>query len=197
MTEKTSAVKLPQYAELDSAIERLSLKTHLSEIHGTLCGFIGVGAINQAEAYIKELIEDVDVHQHEADVRALVNLLQIVYQQMETMSFDFHLLVPDDDAPLPARAKAMSRWCHGYSDGFLQSGIDITELKTDESRDALYHITEVSQLDYDSISISEEDEKAFVELYEYVRMAVLMIHSEVTHKLTNEQDDKGDNKTVH
>ena len=42
-----------------------------------------------------------------------------------------------------------------------------------------------------------KNEKAFVELYEYVRMAVLMIHSEVTHKLTNEQDDKGDNKTVH
>ena len=126
---------------------------------------------------------------------SLVNLFQIVFKQMATMSFDFHLLLPDDEQPLPKRAKSMSLWCHGFSDGFLQSGIDITELKTDEARDALYHITEVSQLDYDGLSIDETDEQSFMELYEYIRMAVLMIHTELTQATTTPAN--GDDKTVH
>lgn len=183
---------LPEFKTIEKAVSGLSLKVHASEIHGVLSGFICVGMVNLAEQYIQQLIEDVDIAKNEAEIRQLAALLQVVYQQMSTMTFDFHLLLPDDDAPLADRAKAMSLWCHGYSDAFLQSGVDITELKTEEARDALYHITEVSQLDYESLSISEDDEKSYMELYEYVRMAILMIHTEVTQKASVD-----DNKTVH
>lgn len=195
MTEETNKVKLPEYQVIARGLSKMSVSVHASELHGVLSGFICVGAVNLAETYIQELIKDVDIAANEKEIRQIAALLQTVFQQMGTMSFDFHLLLPDDDMPLSDRAKAMSMWCHGFSDGFLQSGVDVAELKTDEARDALYHITEVSQLDYQSLTISEEDEKAFVELYEYVRMAVLMIHTEITQPGTSSSDQS--DKTVH
>ena len=187
-----SKVTLPDYPEIEHAVHAMSLKTHASELHGVLSGFICVSATNLAEQFIQELISEVDVQKYEIEIRSIVSLFQIVFQQMATLTFDFHILLPDDDTPLKERAKAMSMWCYGFSDGFLQSGIDITALKSDEARDALYHITEISQLDYDALSVGEDDEKAFMELYEYVRMAVLMIHTELNHGSKNVVDG-GDN----
>ncbi len=153
-----------------------------------------VGANDEAAAYIQALIEDKDLASFESEIRALVNLLTVVHRQLSTLTFDFHLLLPDDDASLAQRAKAMSYWCHGFSDSFLESGTDVSRFKTEEAKDAFYHITEVSQLDYDSLSISEADEKSFVELYEYIRMAVLMMFTELqSENITG----AGEGNTVH
>ena len=158
-------------------------------MHGAISGFLCVGANDEAAAYVQELIEDKDVATFEADIRALVNLLTVVHKQLATLTFDFQLLLPDDEAELSQRAKAMSYWCHGFSDSFLESGTDIDKFKTEEAKDAFYHITEVSQLDYDSLSISEDDEKAFMELYEYIRMAVLMMHTELQGKESGKPEE--------
>ncbi len=196
MSDEQAKIILPEYLEIAATLKELELTVDPSEVHGTLCGYISVGGSEHAQAYIQELIENKDVNKFKSQIMVLVNLFQIVFKQMATMSFDFHLLLPDEELPLPERAKSMSLWCHGFSDGFLQSGVDITELKTEEARDALYHITEVSQLDYDGLSIDETDEQSFMELYEYIRMAVLMIHTELTQETPAPTHDDGD-KTVH
>ena len=177
MTQKKIA--LPDYDDMLTLVEALSLKEHISEIHGAISGFLCIGANDEAASYIQELIENKDVTCFELEIRTLVNLLTVVHKQLSTLTFDFQLLLPNDEAPLSERAQAISFWCHGFSDSFLQSGMDVSQFKTDEARDALYHITEVSQLDHEGLSVSEDDEKAFMELYEYVRMAVLMMHTEL------------------
>jgi uncharacterized protein YgfB (UPF0149 family) len=185
---------LPDYQDIVAITEHLSLSIHASELHGAISGFLCVGANDDAAAYIQELIEDKDVATYEADIRALVGLLTAVHKQLATINFDFQLLLPDDEVDLAQRAKAISYWCHGFSDSFLESGTDIDKFKTDEAKDAFYHITEVSQLDYDSLSISEADEKAFMELYEYIRMAVLMMYTELQDKERGNQDQ---GETIH
>lgn len=190
------SISMPELEEMQAIIEKLSLNLHASELHGAVSGFLCVGANDEAAAYIQEFIENKDVTQFESEIRALVNLLTIVHKQLSTLTFDFHLLLPDDDAPLAERAKAMSLWCHGFSDSFLESGTYVSKFKTDEAKDAFYHIAEVSQLDYESLSISEADEKAFFELYEYVRMAVLMMYTELQAESITKSQDSGNN-TVH
>lgn len=197
MKEKQKTPSLPAGDVLQSQIERIGIKSSAYEIHGQLCGYLCVGQSDLAEQYIKTLLEDVEVKTYETEVRALATLLQATYEQMSTMSFDFHLLIPDDDHPLEARAKALGLWCHGFSDGILNSGIDIAAINADESRDALFHITEIANIDYDYTAVTEEDEKAFMEVYEYVRMAVLMIHTEIMGKSDKSTVEDGDGRTLH
>mgnify|MGYP006074167095 CR=1 FL=1 len=192
MTQKQTV--LPDYDEMVALIEALSLKIHVSEVHGAISGFLCVGSNDEAASYIQELIEDKDVTCFEFEIRTLVNLLTVVHKQLSTLTFDFELLVPNDEALLSERAKAVSLWCHGFSDSFLESGMDVSQFKTEEARDALYHITEVSQLDYEELNIAEEDEKAFMELYEYIRMAVLMMHTELQSESAGEV---GKDHTMH
>lgn len=193
---KTVHINIPllDHQKITTSLEKLSITIHASELHGTISGFLCVGADDEAAAYIQELIEDKDLVKFETEIRALVGLLTTVHKQLTTLTYDFPLLLPDDDATLTDRATAMSHWCHGFSNAFLESGTEVNSFKTDEAKDAFYHITEVSQLDYESISISEEDEKAFMELYEYIRMAVLMMFTELQSR---DPDIQEQGKTIH
>lgn len=194
-TKKTKAITLPAYQTIDQALQSLNISASASEVHGTLCGLLCVGAVDSAEQYMQTLLEGVDPKKAEQSIRTLAALLQIAYQQIETLTFDFHLLLPDDETSLRDRAQALGLWCEGFSEGFLQSGFDMTCLTSQEAKDALFHITEISDLDYESLSISEEDEKAYMELYEYIRMAVLMLHTELT-KQSSLPSEQG-KRTVH
>lgn len=195
MQEQAKSVLLPPNTSVQQILSELNITQSPSEVHGNICGFLCVGEVDKAQAYIQSLLTSVDVQQYEKQIKSLVALFKISFEQMGTMSFDFHLLVPDDDEDLALRAKALGLWCYGFSDGMLQAGVDMDELKSEEARDALFHITEIANLDYGLTSVSEDDEKAYVEVYEYVRMSVLMIHTELTSKAA--PVDREDNRTVH
>lgn len=195
MGEPKKPLLLPSSETLQSQMTKLKIKPSAHEVHGEICGLLCVGSSEKAENYIQSLLEESDVTRYEKEVRSLAKLLQISYQQMSTMSFDFHLLVPDDEKPLEERAKALGLWCQGFSDGVLNAGIDLAAIKGEESRDALFHITEIANIDYDYTIVTEEDEKAFMEVYEYVRMAVLMIHTELTKGSAS--DEGKDKRTLH
>lgn len=197
MKEKQKKLSLPSGEALQSHVERLKIPSTAYEIHGQLCGYLCVGSSDKAEQYLQTLLEEKDVSQFEKEIRALASLLQVTYEQMSTMSFDFHLLMPDDEEPLDERAKSLGVWCHGFSDGILNSGVDISAIDASESRDALFHITEIANIDYDYTTVTEEDEKAFMEVYEYVRMAVLMIHTELTGKSDKRTAEEGEDRTLH
>lgn len=184
-----SNIKTPQYDNLSEILKVMSINVNPSEVHGAISGFLCLGANDAAAAYIQGLIEEKDIKQFELEIRSIVNLLQAVHEQLLTTTFDFHLMLPDDEVTLAERAKSMSLWCHGFSDSFFESSIDIDSLQTEEAKDGFFHITEISQLDYESLAVAEEDEKSFMELYEYIRMAVLLIQTELK-KTVKSEDDK-------
>lgn len=186
--------KTLEYQKLETILKVMSINTHASEVHGAISGFLCLGANDAAASYIQELIEGKDTKTFEQEIRAIVNLLQTVHEQLSTTTFDFHLLLPDDEASLSERAKGISLWCHGFSDSFFQSEVDMEQLQTEEAKDGFFHITEISQLDYEALSVSEEDEKSFVELYEYIRMGVLMIQTEFKKSVSVSGDGE---QTIH
>jgi len=180
--------ELPNYDNLQVICEQLNLSFSPAAIHGMLCGFLCAGQTLESERFLKELTNN----QIDQDaVKSLSSLRQISLQQINTHDFEFYLLLPDDDEPLGVRAKALSEWCHGFVDSFNSIDINIDDLSEQESKDALLHIHEFSELDYQSLAIDEEDEKAYVEVSEYVRMAVLMLHTELTKNIIS------GNGTVH
>ncbi len=176
-----NSIHLPSFSEMSAIFGSLNVTTCPSEAHGILCGVIcagfrmnGVSWLN----FIEGAINETEVTDIESVRETLVNLYEIASNQLRDSEMNFHLLLPADDEALSARALSLTLWCQGFLYGVGLAGIQSEETLSDDSREALYHISEISKLDIDNIVTSEDDEKCFMEVVEYIRMAVLMIYAD-------------------
>lgn len=85
----------------------------------------------------------------------------------------FKPLLPDDESSLAERAEALASWCRGFLYGFGLAG---QASLSKQSQEIMRDLTEISQLD--PTVEGEEDEQAWVELVEFVRVAVQLIFAE-------------------
>ncbi|MGQ3889086.1 UPF0149 family protein [Legionella sp. CNM-1927-20] len=183
MSAETNLARLPTYQEFVNKVAILSLPISSSELHGIICGYLCAGATQKAESYLQALIlQNKKDEFTRAAAMAIFDTYTITQQQITNLDFTFQLLLPDEESPLIDRAQAFSQWCEGFTQGITLSGVNYELLDEEDSREALQYIVEFAQLDYDSVDVSEEDEKALVEISEYTRMAVLRL-SEDLHNL--------------
>lgn len=183
---------LPSAEVVGKAISSLKIGYGASQLHGLLCGFLCAGSLLDEKTFFKTLLQ----HATNADtesIETLASLYRTTKSELQSMTFEFHLLV-SDDWELEKRARALGEWCEGFSEGLSDGGIQFDSLSQSEAKDALLHIHEIAEIDYENTSVSEADEKAFFEIFEYVRMAALMIYSEINQ--AEGQGVKG-NSTLH
>lgn len=172
-------IHLPTYLTFTDSIAVLALPISPSELHGMMCGYLCAGGVNEGEAYLRALIgSKKDPSLREAAL-ALFGVYGVSQQQITDFNFDFQLMLPDDNESLPERAQAFSEWCEGYVQGMTLSGIGFEELHEEEAQEALQHLREFAELDYQSLQVDEEDERALMEVTEYARMAVLRIYGDL------------------
>lgn len=170
---------LPTYHDFSQAIASLNLPISCSELHGVLCGYLVSGRYREGESYLRALLAKRDAKTTRAATVALFDVLTISQQQLKQFGFDFEMMLPTDEAPLTIRAQAFSEWCEGFTQGLTVAGVDFSQLQNEEAQDAIQHITEFAQLDYASLHVSEEDERALLEVTEYTRMAVLSLQADL------------------
>jgi uncharacterized protein YgfB (UPF0149 family) len=192
MSANTS-LHLPEYHAFMDSISALALPISSSELHGTMCAYVCAGALAEGEAYLRALMSSQAKIDTRSIASALFGVFVISQQQIVSLHFDFELLLPDDDAPLPLRAQAFSEWCEGFTQGLGMMGIGYDELQEEESQEALLHLTEFAQLDCQRLNVDEDDERALMEVSEYARMAVLRLYSD----LQSNQLEHGSSETAH
>ena len=172
---------LPCYDEISEVLNQSGLPLSPSGLHGRLCGYICAGQKANGIAWLEALLR-VDSNNQMDRVLAkdlFLDLYRYSFSFIAQMDFGFALLLPEDEADLDHRAEELGFWCRGFIEGLAMLGIQIETAQTEELRDALFHIDEIGSLDYDDLSITEEDELSFMEVYEYVRMAVLSLYAEL------------------
>lgn len=172
-------MKLPDYRHFSHTIAALNLPISCSELHGILCGYLTAGAYREGESYLRALLAKRDPEEIRLVAMALFDVYAISQHQISNFGFEFELMLPEEDTLLTLRAQAFSEWCEGFTQGLTVSGLDFDELKTEEAQDAIQHLTEFAELDYESLRVDEEDERALMEVVEYTRMAVLSIHADI------------------
>jgi uncharacterized protein YgfB (UPF0149 family) len=88
-------------------------------------------------------------------------------------------LLPDDDTPLAMRADALSQWCQGFLYG-LGSGTtgDPAEVSV-EAAEIIRDFTEITQVGVDADEQTEDNEVAFAEVLEFVRVGVQLLFVEL------------------
>lgn len=173
-------IQLPGFQAFNQAISALDLPISSSELHGVMCGYLVAGAYRQGEAYLRALMLKKPESSLREAARALFAVYAVTEQQLANLGFEIQLLLPADEAPLNDRARSFSEWCEGFSQTMIIVGISSASLKTEEAQEALQHITEFALLDYAEVDVSEEDERALMEVIEYTRVAILHIHSDIS-----------------
>lgn len=165
---------LPSLSSVDAEIRQLALATPPSEMHGALCGWLAGGGASVRQWPAQVLVDDALATPAEGS--ALDRLRLASAAQLADRSFNFELLLPDSDASLAERSGALFDWCRGFLGGFGLSGGGRVAL-SEEGNEALADIAKLAaarpQDDGD-----EEDEAALVEIEEFVRVAVLLLHGD-------------------
>lgn len=180
----TQAYNLPSYSEFDALIHRAKGDLSPAECHGVLCALLAVQPDPTAEQWLAEILPDAvanatggDVLAREA-VQAMVDLFQMSQQQLLSSTFSFDLLLPADDEDLASRSAALGEWCRGFLYGLGLSGIGDIQRLPDDLPEILLDMEKISHAgDYEAQD-EEEDEQAFTELVEYVRVGAMMLNEE-------------------
>lgn len=146
-------------------------------LHGLWTGLIVGEQYCKPEEWL-ELAWDTDEHIWPTlSPKAQTVLLQLAEQTivgLSTFDFGFWLLLPNDEVPLQLRADAVNDWCEGFIYGLNNQRYQ-NRLLTGDGAQALADITKISEMEFGIIE-SEEEERSYFEIVEFVRIAVLTIH---------------------
>lgn len=168
------------YQDWSDFLIRIGAVCGPAELHGMLCGSLCTGQNPSAEQWASDayrfldLLEDTDDHEVRA---ALEAFLQMNFAKLKEEGYALRLLLPDDAVPLPDRSGALARWCQGFLHGFGLGGEGIALKLHEDAQDALRDIAQIAQLQQEEAS--EEDEAHFVELVEYVRLAIFDMYAQL------------------
>lgn len=179
----------PPYQQFAAAIASLALPFSPSEIHGLMCGYLCVGASHACESWLRALVGSNKSESGRMALLAVFELFSLSQQALDSFDFSFNLLLPDEDCVLLERAEAFREWCQGFNQGIDASEISFDYLEDEDCQEALRHLQEFAELDIEDLEISEEDEKALMEVTEYARMAVLRLHQDLANNHKLQQDD--------
>ena len=153
----------------------------LAESHGLLCGLVCRETGHDAGYFIEQLAAmQLVTHPGEALRAALAEAWQSTIAQYDDEEFGFALWLPDDDEPLEERTIALARWCSGFLAG-LGSGGQLDAL-SEEAREAIGDLQDIARAELSAPggagSESEEDESAYAEIVEYVRVVALVLRED-------------------
>jgi uncharacterized protein YgfB (UPF0149 family) len=161
----------------------------LAESHGLLCGLVCRQASDSAGDYLRHLSAmRLVTEPGEALNEALTEAWRSTVAQFEDEDLGFTLWLPDDDDPLEERALALARWCSGFLAG-LGSGGQLEAL-SEEALEAIGDLQEIARAELSAPaadeSRNEDDEAAYAEIVEYVRIVALVLREDFRGPQENE-----------
>ena len=174
-------ISRPDYNSLSDALDKADAELVASESHGALCGMICAAGKVELNLWFDQIFEEYDVNNmlvKEAS-KLLVGLFDNTQIQLNDSDADFQLLLPDDDVSLAQRAEALAMWCQGFTYGLPAGGLKKDRELPEDTAELIRDMVEIARAGHDLGDDSNEDEDAYMHIYEYVRMGVLLIMEEL------------------
>ena len=175
--------QLIPHAELEDALRRCGASWNAGQAHGLLCGRISVSGASGATGWVDVVLSETDPHnalRGECE-SMLESLFATTWRQLVDRQSEFELLLPDDEETTTSRADAMAQWCEGFLHGL------VSEKHSDALRERLA-AEPLADIIRDMLQITraaaeedetEEEENAYAELVEYLRVAAQLTYEEL------------------
>lgn len=176
------------YRNLAELLNRTGSPLPPSELHGGLCGVICASGREAAAGWLGSLVDDCAGDSRTlADLAQQLELLgQETWSELSGLALEFAPLLPDDDETIDQRAHALALWCHGFLAGLVVGGVDLgagSNGLSPELRELVRDFMQISQAGLGSEDgETEENDQAFVELVEFVRVGAQFAFEELLPK---------------
>lgn len=187
---------LPDYDQLNDALQSASCELDPAEFHGQLCGLLCTcDRLELSDWLIVSLPESDPATMSPAAHELFQAVLDHSQTAMGSEDFGFQLLLPDDTAGLAARLEALANWCQGFLFGISHAGVADIEALPGELPEIVEDFLNISRAEDFQLENEEEDEAAYMELVEYVRVGVQLFHEEL--RVQAEKNTPPPNTQIH
>lgn len=171
------SVKSPTFEDAQAALAY----HNASEVHGLLCGVLCTNESLSSEVWLNfvadEIPENTSLTQDAQSL--LLELLDTTLAQLKADGFSFSLLLPSDRASLQRRTLSLGYWCQGFLTGLGLGGMQKDRAESAEVDEFLNDLLNIARVGFNVDDIQEEDERAYTEIVEYVRIGVLLVEQEL------------------
>ena len=168
------------FDDLDETLRRAGAACDAAETHGTVCGALCAG-LEDDSAWMEHVLDEASGTEAAQDAcrRVLAALRDETHALLRGGTLEFEPFLPDDETGLADRTAALGEWCQGFLFGLGLAGarIDTDEL-SDETGEVLRDVSQIANAGFEG-SGSEEDETAYTEIVEYVKVGVQLLYEEL------------------
>ncbi len=175
--------QLPSFEDVANLFGKSSVYTHPSFAHGYWLGMICGGVQASPKAWLETVLgQEENWAKLPTPLQHMILLTaEASVEQLGDSQYSLQLLIPDDDEDLDDRVHAISEWCRGFMQGFREQNQKHHELLQGDAAEALADINEITQMGLE-LEDDPEEEQNYIELVEYVRVAVILIHQDLLSK---------------
>lgn len=169
--------QLPSFDEMANIFSAAGIFVHPSYAHGIWLGMIAGGMNCSPKAWADIIIGKPDSWntlstpvQH-----MLLALAEASVEQLGDSHYVLQLLLPDDEDELEDRLLSLGEFCDGFTEAFTNHSGEHTGLLDSDAAEAFADIRQVKELSLE-LSHEPEDEADYMEVLEYVRVGICLIH---------------------
>ena len=169
------------FEQLDDKLRAADADSGAAEAHGLLCGAIAAGGRSSPDLWLGHLLgadNTLSVAARECGDQ-LDSLQNEILGQFNDESFGFMVMLPADNAPLSVRTRALGEWCEGFLYGMALGGIREGTARTETVEEVMRDFYDISHAGFGAEAPNEDDEIAYAEIVEYLRVSVLLLYQEL------------------
>ena len=172
---------MSEYHELQRALLLARSLSGVAESHGILCGLLCGGATLSLQSWLDHVLgnEGSGCDTPQESLSLLAQIAEETARAMDHPDAPFLPLLPSDDEPIGERTAALVEWCEGFLFGFGMSGSADLPGLSQEGREFVSDLKEITRMDVPSPEQDEEHEGTLTELVEYIKIGTLILREEV------------------
>jgi uncharacterized protein len=169
------------FDRLQAALQAADADSGAAESHGVICGTICAAGASDPALWLDHLLGAGNTAS--AMAQSAQWLLTELYSEsllhFNDGDLGLVLLLPEDDTPLSLRSQALGEWCQGFLYGLALGGVREDGVTKGDVDEIMHDFYEISNTRFEHELTDEDEESAYAEIVEYVRMSVLLCHEEL------------------
>jgi uncharacterized protein len=172
------------YRQLDAALRRSGAGWDAAQAHGLITAGLALRGADAGTELMARILEQAapdaaERHECESLLRAEI---ETTGRALAERLSGFSPLLPGDDEPAARRTEALAHWCEGFLHGLVSSERSAElekRLAAEPIADIIRDMLEMTRAAADGADAREEEEQAYVEIVEYLRIAAQLVYEEL------------------
>ena len=173
-----------EYDTLEDSLKQCGSNWNAAQTHGLLTGRLAIAGVSAGPVWLQQVLDGVEesnAMRGECQ-KHLDTLYQATFWQLSERLSEFEPLLPSDSDDVGFRTEALGHWSEGFLHGLVSAkhGDALKErLAAEPLSDIIKDMLQITRAGLDGDGDQEENEAAYVELVEYLRVAAQLCYEEL------------------